>query len=101
VKLSHSRLADYRAQYFFFTAFLKISLDPVGDGFDRIDADRPLLTGSFKPIDYFDPFVSLPSTIFLNHQRHHLFDPLISGKSPRTPGALAPAPDHIAILAQA
>ena len=73
----------------------------VPEGFDGIDANGPLLTGPFKPIDYFDPLVSLPTTIFFNHQWHHLFDPFIGGESARALGALASAPDHIAILAQA
>ena len=45
-----------------------------------------MLTGRFsharfKPVDNLDPIVAFASSVFLDHQRHHFLDPLISGKA--------------------
>jgi len=101
VKFPHKGFADCGTRNFLFPPLLQISFDTVSNRLYRVDAHGTLLACSLQPVDNLDPVVAFSSTVFLNHQRHHFFHPLISGKPTVTIGALSPAPDHVAVFAQA
>ena len=100
VELAHERFADHRTDDFFFAALLQRPLDAVGDRFDGVDADRPFFTGALETVDDLDPVIAFAPAVFLDHQRHHLLDPLVGREAPGAALALAPAPHHVAVLAQ-
>jgi len=101
VKFPHERFADDGAGDFLLAPLLQIAFDTISDRIDGIDTDRPFLTGALEPVDDLDPVVALASTVFLDHHRHHFLDPLVGCKAPIAAGAFPPAPNHIAVLAQA
>src|SRR5258706_29658 len=85
----------------FFAALLQRALDTVGDRLDGVDADRPFFAGAFQTVDDLHAVVGFAPAVFLDDQRHHLLDSFVGRKTPATVLAFAPAPDHVAILAQA
>src|SRR5918996_1500641 len=100
VQLAHQRFTDDRTGNFFFTALLNGSLDAVRDHFDRIAAHRTLFARALQAVDDLEAIVAFAPAVLFHHQRHHLLNPLVSGKAPITPLALPPPPDHVAVLAQ-
>ncbi len=101
MELAHERFADHRADDFFLATLLQRPFDAVGDRFDGVNADRPLLAGALETIDDLDPVIALAPAILLDHQRHHLLDPLVGGETPGAALALAPAAHHVAVPTQA
>ena len=101
VQLAHQSFTDDRAGDFFFAAFLNRSFDPVSDRFDGIDADGTFFAGPFQAIDDLQTIVALAPSVFFDDERHHFLDSLVGGKASAAAPALAPAPDHVAVFAQA
>src|SRR5262245_63431756 len=100
MKLSHESLADYGARNFLFSPLLETSFDTVSNRFYSVDTHGTLFARSLQTVDNLDPVVAFSSTVFLDHQRHHLLHPFISSKATVTMRALSPTPDHIVVFAQ-
>ena len=78
-----------------------MELDAADDLLNRVDTDRPLLTGPSQAIEDLESIKGFPSPVLLNHQRKGVFRPLARRKSLLAPKALPAPPDRFLILAQA
>jgi len=101
VEFLHYTLPDLRALYFPFSSFLEMELDAINNLFNHVDADRPLLTGSFQAIKDFEAVERLSSGILLHNQREGVLCPLARSKSFMATKTFPSTANGVFILSQA
>ena len=99
VEFLHHLFTDLRTPDLPLRLFLEIEFDTVGDLFDDIDADRPLLAGFLQTIEDLGTIEGLSPPIFFDDRRQGILCPLTRSKSLLATEAFPPSPDRLLVLA--
>src|SRR5262249_37851627 len=100
-QLLHDARADLGGLHLAIGAVLQLRLDAIGDAFELLHADGPLLARADESADQLLPLKRLRTPVLLDHAILDLLDVLAARVALAAAEALAPPPDAVAFLALA